>query len=128
MVILAGGTSTTANAASANGAVIVGSLNPISGAPVLWNGSTHTSLGTGPGEAFAVNSDGSVVVGTTAGNAFIWDSSNGQRLLATVLTTAGADLTGWNLNQGKGIASNGKVIVGWGSHNGNDEGWIARLP
>jgi uncharacterized membrane protein len=128
IALLSGGASTTANAASANGGVIVGS---ISGAPVLWSGSNRTLLGAGTGEAFAVSGDGSVVVGTTAGNAFIWDSSSGQRrLLADVLTAAGVDLTGtgWNLNQGTGISSTGKVIVGLGSHNGYDQGWIARLP
>ena len=128
MVLLSGGASTTANATSSNGAVIVGSLNPISGSAVLWSGSTPTPLGAGVGEAFAVSSDGSVIVGTASGDAFIWDATNEQRSLSTVLTAAGADLTGWNLNQAKGISAKGKVIVGWGSHNGNDEGWIARLP
>ena len=37
------------------------------------------------------------------------------------------DLAGWTLDAGCGISADGTVIVGSGVHNGNPEGWIARL-
>jgi uncharacterized membrane protein len=79
----------------------------------------------------AVNSSGTVIVGFTGlatTDAFVWDATNGMRSLATVLTNAGADVSAWTLSQATGVSSNGKVIVGWGSHNGTEEAWIARLP
>ena len=46
-----------------------------------------------------------------------------------MLTAYGLDLTGWELDEGKGISADGRVIVGLG-HNpsGFDEGWIAVIP
>ncbi len=125
LTILPGGAAGTgANAISADGTVVAGTNG--SGAVRWVNGQAATALG-GTEAARAVNGDGSVVVGGYA-EAFIWDAANGYRALATVLTAAGADLTGWTLTGATGVSSDGKVIVGVGSHNDSDEGWIARLP
>jgi probable HAF family extracellular repeat protein len=93
-------------------------------------------------EATAASADGSVVVGwaTTEplqipfafeGEAsFIWDASNGMRLLQNVLADEyRLDLTGWTLTGAFGVSSDGRVIVGTGINPaGRDEGWIAIIP
>ena len=125
-----GGTGSAATAISADGTVIVGVNGSV--APVRWVGSGNpVVLGVAQGQAVAVNSSGTVIVGFTGlatPDAFVWDATNGMRSLATVLTNAGADVSAWTLSQATGVSSNGKVIVGWGSHNGTEEAWIARLP
>jgi len=78
--------------------------------------------------ADAVSADGSVIVGqgeTAAGlEAMIWDSVHGMRSLQTVLLTDyGLDLTGWQLQMAKGVSHNGRVIAGYGLHNGVTEGF-----
>jgi uncharacterized membrane protein len=91
--------------------------------------------------AYATTADGSVVVGSggiegncgpfgcqTVSRAFIWDAQHGMRDLATVLTAAGLDLTGWTLSEARGISANGRVIVGTGTNpDGNTEAWRADL-
>jgi uncharacterized membrane protein len=120
------GTSTYAKGVSADGRVTVGYSN---NSPVSWSVEVGSrSLGTGEGQAWAVNSDGTVIVGSTPSGAFVWDGANGRRLLASVLASAGANLTGWALNNARGVSSDGKVIVGDGGHGGTNEAWIARLP
>jgi uncharacterized membrane protein len=130
LTLLPGATGAGANAISADGTVIVG-VNS-SGLAVRWVGSASpTSLGSAQGQALAVNSNGTVIVGFTGlatDDAFVWDTTNGMRSLAAVLTSAGADVSDWALSQATGVSSDGKVIVGNGSHNGTYEAWIARLP
>ena len=130
LVLLPGGTTAGANAISADGTVVVGGNS--SGSAVRWVGSASASpLGSTQAQAMAVNRDGTVIVGftgSTTTDAFVWDTTNGMRSLATVLTNAGADVSAWTLNQATGVSSDGKVIVGNGSHNGTYEAWIARLP
>jgi hypothetical protein len=45
-----------------------------------------------------------------------------------MLTAGGVNLAGWTLTNATGISANGKVIVGYGTHNGVTEGWFVRLP
>jgi probable HAF family extracellular repeat protein len=82
--------------------------------------------------AYDVNADGSVIVGESGpeeqGEALLWTKSGGLQPLKTVLANSGADLTGWTVGTATSVSSNGKVIVGYGTHNGHTEGWIARLP
>jgi len=82
--------------------------------------------------ARGVSSDGSVVVGhgsTALGiEAFIWDATNGMRNLRTVLVDAGLNLTGWTLQEAKGVSADGLTIVGYGTNpKGDTEAWVADL-
>jgi hypothetical protein len=63
--------------------------------------------------------------------AFIWDSTNGVRLLEDVLVNdLGLDLGGFTrLVHAFGISDDGLTIVGQGTNaSGNTEGWIATIP
>jgi FG-GAP-like repeat/Transposase, Mutator family len=83
-------------------------------------------------QANAVNADGSVIVGATAGysgQAFIWTASSGMQPLQAMLTRSGVNLDGWQLLSADGISSDGTVIVGTGlDPNGNQHAWVAVLP
>jgi len=48
--------------------------------------------------------------------------------VSTLLSTAGASLTGWTLAEVHGISTDGAVIAGAGVHNGLQEAWISSLP
>ena len=129
-----------ANAASADGSVIAGShanTNHIQKA-FRWtavDGIVRLDIPSGHGysvsQANAISADGSVVVGwiDIFANAFIWDSTNGTRILSDVLTNDfGLDLTGWSLYSANGISADGLTIVGSGMNpNGREEAWIAQL-
>ncbi|MCX6908330.1 MAG: hypothetical protein NTY01_09830 [Verrucomicrobia bacterium] len=79
-------------------------------------------------EALAITRDGSVIVGISCGDAFVWDSVNGMRSLKTILVNDyHLDLTGWSLEKATGISDDGKTIVGDGFHNKASEAWIAHL-
>jgi len=79
-------------------------------------------------EALAITRDGSVIVGISCGDAFVWDSVNGMRSLKTILVNDyHLDLTGWSLEKATGISDDGKTIVGDGFHNKTSEAWIAHL-
>jgi hypothetical protein len=86
--------------------------------------------------ARAVSADGSVVVGEggTKGvlsyGAFVWDSTNGIRLLRDLLQDDfGIDLSAWKLRAATDVSPNGLTIAGWGINpNGDTEAWIATLP
>jgi uncharacterized membrane protein len=115
----------SARAVSQDGNVIVGSSG---GLAVRWvNGAAPVSLGLA-GVAYGANADGSVIVGRT-GTAFVWRSgaSPQLQLLADVLLSAGANLTGWTLDQATAVSADGSTVVGYGTHNALHEGFIARL-
>jgi uncharacterized membrane protein len=140
-----------AYAASADGSVIVGQSRSIAsgqgGEAFRWTAAAGMQpLGDLPGGAFqswayACTADGSVIVGRASvqgtcgpfgcgsfGQAFIWDAQNGMQNLTQMLTTAGIDLTGWRLEEARGISGNGRVIVGVGVNpQGQTEGWIVDL-
>jgi len=90
-------------------------------------------------EALAITRDGSVIVGISCGDAFIWDGANGMRSLKMVLANDyHLDLSGWSLEKATGISDDGKTIVGDGwriskdifgqqQYRGQDEAWIAHL-
>jgi len=84
-------------------------------------------------QAYGVNADGSIVVGsgwTPEGKkAMIWDKTNGMRELEDVLANElGLDLTGWTLNHARGISADGFTIVGAGINpDGNYEAWVANI-
>jgi probable HAF family extracellular repeat protein len=84
--------------------------------------------------AFAVNGDGTVVVGGRinatgpSDEAFRWTQTDGMKSVQALLTARGVSTTGWTLTSAKGVSADGQVIVGFGTDpNGQEEGWIARL-
>jgi probable HAF family extracellular repeat protein len=80
--------------------------------------------------AYAVTSDGSVIVGGSGSHAFIWDADHGMRDLEEVFTTEyGFDFTEWSsLASAYGISDDGMTIVGVGFRAGVHEAWIAHIP
>src|SRR5262249_55494082 len=99
-------------------------------------GMTSLPVLNGSVEAYAVNNDGSVIVGrsgpTPSYHAAVWS----QRLVAgasvvdlqTYVPSLGIDLTGWTLSGATGISADGRTIAGYGQHNGNSEAWVLTLP
>jgi len=134
---LAGGSfASFANDISADGTVIVGSGTDDSGTVASrWTQSGIEFLGNALGEsvASAVSGDGSAIVGGLGqigiSGAFIWDETNGMRVLQDVLTQDyGLDLTGWSLRRAQGISDDGLTIVGAGLNpTGDFEGWVVNL-
>jgi len=134
-----------------DGSVIVGRADTSVSASnhaeaIRWYGASYASyeiIGPLPGsvgtsQAYAISSDGSIIVGTAqdASNltqAFIWDALNGMRALATVLEDDyGLDLTGWRLHRARALSdpdgSGVFTIVGEGANpSGDEEGWVAVL-
>jgi probable HAF family extracellular repeat protein len=87
--------------------------------------------------ARAVSADGRTVVGWShrwalaspyPQSAFLWRPGLGMLDLNVYLPTLGFDLTGWDLAVGRGLSHDGRVIVGYGVHNGAPRGFVIRLP
>ncbi|MCX5685617.1 MAG: PEP-CTERM sorting domain-containing protein [Planctomycetota bacterium] len=127
----------TAVGTSDDGSVVVGML--MNGDAYRWTAATGpVSMGTyEPGArtyARGVSRDGSRVVGNIEFSddtmkAFIWDQTNGIRILQDVLEQdCGLDLTGWTLTRAWDVSMDGPTIVGRGYHNGVEEAWVATLP
>lgn len=89
-------------------------------------GQVHTAM------PLACSADGSVVVGygqlPGMHSAFVWTESGGMVSLGDVLTAGGVNLTGWNLFEATGVSADGRTIVGDGTFNGEQRGWIATIP
>ena len=68
--------------------------------------------------ATATNADGSVIVGQTVddavGRAAIWIDGQ-QHTLESLLTAAGADITGWSFFEAVDVSADGRTIVGRGT-------------
>ncbi len=98
---------------------------------VRWSGGGDAfDLGTlaGSSRALGVSADGTVIVGTSSNQAFVWDSGNGMRRLSDVLDAGGVNLSGWSLASATDVSSDGTTIVGYGTHHGATEAFIAKLP
>ena len=83
-------------------------------------------------EADGISADGFLVYGYGTSDlgqeGFIWDSVNGMRRVADVLTAGGPDLTGWSILSGAtGASADGRFLTGYGTHNGNVEACLADL-
>ncbi|MGH7132156.1 MAG: GC-type dockerin domain-anchored protein [Phycisphaerales bacterium] len=99
---------------------------------------TITDLGRLAGGAGAyldaANANGTVLVGRALEffaldpQAVVWTQAGGLRTLASILTGAGINLAGWDLQYATGISADGTKVVGWGLHNQQWEGFIATLP
>jgi probable HAF family extracellular repeat protein len=80
--------------------------------------------------ASGVSGDGSTLVGFSEDlGAFIWDETLGMRSLQQVLVNDyDLNLTGWTLQSATAISADGRTIVGYGTHLGRTEAWIATIP
>lgn len=122
-------------AVSANGAYVAG----YSGATaVRWNPAGQAQdLGTLPGgtfsTAYTISGNGQIVGGTSEDENFhsyaiAWAPLLGMVDLNEFLPELGVDLTGWELSVTTGISADGRTLVGLGEFEGEDRGWIARVP
>ncbi len=70
-----------------------------------------------------------MIVGRGDNGAFIWDATNGVRVLAAVLADEyGFNVAGWQLSEARAITPDGSTIVGLGRNpSGAVEGWYVRL-
>jgi hypothetical protein len=55
-------------------------------------------------------------------------NAHGWFELNAVVSAAGADLTGWVLDQAWGVSPDGTLLFGAGQHDGHNEGWVSELP
>ncbi len=129
-----------AHAASADGSVIVGrGHDPLTGGdePFRWteiDGMVSLgSLGNGfAGRALAVSGDGSVIVGASGNEAFVWNDGDGIQSMFDILNSDPATSTlvdGWSLFEATGVSAEGLTIVGNGINPAGDvEAWIATIP
>jgi uncharacterized membrane protein len=126
-----------AGAAARDGSAIVGGAMLAAGpSAIRWTASGMQILGAPEGAlqcaATAVSSDGSVMVGFSAHpsdeRGLLWTPVLGMADLNSYLPTLGIDLTGWVLTGATGISGDGRVIVGYGIHNGVLEAWRATIP
>jgi len=136
------GIDSVAYGVSADGSVVVGGRgfapNTTGFEPYRWTEQVGmVGLGSqfGSGFAYDVSSDGSRIVGSVQAyesdpTAFLWDPTNGMRILQDVLMADyGLDLSGWSLTYASGISDDGTTVVGWGTNpSGSEEAWIAVLP
>jgi probable HAF family extracellular repeat protein len=135
-----GGFDSEANGVSADGNVVVGwSTTSVGtdkhafrwvhdGGP--YGGGTMRdigSLGAGDSIAYAVNANGSVVVGQSANQAFRWTTIDGMKSIQALLTAANVNMSGWTLTDAKGVSVDGGIIVGNGTHGGANAVWLARI-
>ena len=141
----------SAYAASNDGSVIVGQSRSANsgqaGEAFRWTAATGMQplgdLPTGGYQswAYALTADGAVVVGRasvqgtcgpfgcgSAPRAFLWDARHGMRDLAALLAQHGVDLTGWRLDEARGISADGRIVVGIGLNPASQiEGWMVDL-
>jgi probable HAF family extracellular repeat protein len=128
---LAGGNfSSRAFDVSADGSAVVGtSRSNLGDDAFLWTQAGGMIRIAIDAEAHGVSGDGSVVVGNLGfADAFYWTPGGGVQLLLDVLIAQGADVTGWSsLDWAYDITPDGLTIVGFGTHNGSPEAFLARL-
>lgn len=122
----------TVSAVSADGNVVVGTHHNevYSNEAFLWTQS-EGKITLGPGRAFDVSADGSIVIGnsTDSQSPFIWYEDSGRRDLEEELTnTYGLDLNGWEINSVYLLSDDGTTIVGEGVNpEGENAQWIATI-
>jgi probable HAF family extracellular repeat protein len=134
-----GGTSFAfANGVSDSGAVVIGESSTAQGSRAFrWTERTGmVALPIPAGMlfsgAYGVSADGSVIVGI-AGNStdrrvLVWSRTLQWIDLEAYLSGRGVDLSGWDLQGASAVSADGGSIVGYGTHNGAHEAWIASLP
>ena len=82
------------------------------------------------GDKYDLSADGSIMVGTSGGNAVIWDQVGGMRNLQSILEDDhGLDQTEWTLTTATSVSANGLVIAGTGTDPfGHTKAWRATVP
>jgi uncharacterized membrane protein len=122
-----------ASGVSRNGqvAVGVGSPGPTGEVAMRWVGYSSYDIGVS-GECHATSGNGGVTVGQVTDStprqyAALWINNDTELDLNAYLPSLGIDLTDWTLDNATGISADGSTIVGWGTHNGQPEGWIATI-
>lgn len=104
----------------------------IADASMGFTGLGDLSGGDVSSHAASVSGDGSAVAGlstsTNGFEAFFWDEANGMQSLTAMLEAGGVDLSGWTLTDAQDISGDGTTIVGYGTHNGNTEAFVAVIP
>jgi uncharacterized membrane protein len=131
----------SATAVNSDGSVVVGTSHYTTAnndnEGFRWTASGGMVRLAGMWEPYAVNGDGTVIVGSdgvvsTGVNAMIWDPVNGMRKLKDVLTNSyglGAVLANWQLTFATGISADGQTIAGRGVDPQNHyEAWVVVLP
>jgi probable HAF family extracellular repeat protein len=124
------GSSSIPDGVSADGQVVIGWLN----GAARWTEQTGwVSLGDPTADAYAVNGDGSVIVGhynSPDGALFFWTPTTGIVNLRRHLLDQGlTQLQGWTLEEATDISDDGRTILGYGTNpRGETEAWIATIP
>jgi probable HAF family extracellular repeat protein len=126
---------------SDDGSTVVGAGTTLFGTQAMrWTpGGGMVGLGDLDGGIFrsranGVSADGSVVVGEAqsalGAESFLWDAAHGMRNLKDILEDDfGLNLTGWRLDEARGISSDGRTIIGYGTApDGYSQAWIATIP
>lgn len=121
-----------AEAVSADGSVVVGWGSDAAGIGAFrWTQATGMQLlprlHLGTSRAFGVSGDGSVVVGASNIESFIWDAVSGTRSMKSSLEGRGVNLAGWSLTTADAISADGQWVggYGWYAPNARYEGWLA---
>lgn len=127
-----------ATAVNADGSAIVGRavFGTVTAAAIWTSRGGLQQLGSLDGgtgaTAYAISGDGSVVVGdgtlVSGGRAFLWTQDTGMVDLNAYLASAGLDVSGWTLQDARGVSHDGRTIAGFGLHNGLQQGWVAVVP
>ena len=139
----ASGSVSTAYGVSYDGSVIVGvALNAGSTDEAFrWTQSggmvgLNWLPGTTQSRAYAVSADGTTVVGAsdngylTNSKAFRWTETTGMQSVEAWLQSANPSFAlapGDTLAEASGVSASGKIVSGWGTLNGVDQPWIARI-
>ncbi len=136
---LPGTQSSTAAAVNGDGSAITGTRETTSGNFAFrWTAidgmqSLGVLAGFAESHGLAISGDGQAIVGCcqsssghVANGAFVWTPQAGIQRLSTVLLAKGADLTGWDLISATTISTDGSVVAGSGSFNGQNAAFIVR--
>ena len=124
------GSSSIPDGVSADGKVVIGWVN----GAARWTEQTGwVSLGDPTANAYAVNGDGSVIVGrynSLDGALFFWTPTTGIVNLRRHLLDQGlSEVQGWTLEEATDISDDGRTILGYGINpRGEAEAWIATIP
>ncbi|MDI1238050.1 MAG: autotransporter domain-containing protein [Polaromonas sp.] len=131
-----------ASGVSADGGVVVGVSQASSSLPGTARHAFHWTpsegmkdigtLGGRDSEARAVSANGLVVVGRAENaarisQAFRWTEATGMQSVAGWLADAGVDSSRWNLEEATATNADGSIVVGNGSRNSIETGWLARV-